>query len=302
LWADKFEGELQEIFDLQDSVTTSVVGAIAPRLIAADAEIVKRKPPESWDSYDFYLRGLSFFNQRTPDAMEQALDLFRKAIDRNQEFGLAYARAASSLFNRPQVGGRALSDEERAETLQLLTRALVLASDDDIVLSAVAGIFTYWKCEAEHGSDLSDQALAINPNNSGNWAVRGWVSVALGDGAGALDAFNRAIRLNPADNALVESAMHGSVSALNLLHRDTDALEMNERVLARRPNDLRAWFSKYAIDADPAHKADTASRIRALFPHLRSSTLKQMFNLPALRNAERRALLEHAIASLGLPE
>src|ERR1700726_38181 len=85
LWADKFEGELQDVFDLQDNVATSVVGAIAPRLIAADAELVKRKPPESWASYDFFLRGTSLFRQRTPDTMEQALGLFRKAIDLDQE-------------------------------------------------------------------------------------------------------------------------------------------------------------------------------------------------------------------------
>ncbi len=302
LWADKFEGDLQGIFELQDSVATSVVGAIAPRLLAADAEVVKRKPPESWDSYDFYLRGLSLQNQRTPETAEQALAFFRRAIAFDQEFGLAYARAAQSLFSRPQYGGRPLNDEDRAETLQLVTRALALAGDDDLVLSAAALIFTYWKCEAEHGSDLSDRALAINLNNAGNWNVRGWVSVALGDGARALEAFNRVIRLNPADDAQVVNAMHGSVSALNLLERNSDALEMNERVLARRPNDLRGWFSKYAIEVDPARKADTASHIRALFPNLRSATLKQMFNLPAVRNPKRRALLEDAISGLGLLE
>ena len=76
---------------------------------------------------------------------------------------------------------------------------------------------------------------------------------------------------------------------------------MTNRVLARRP-DLRAWFSKYAIEMDPARKAEAAGQIRALYPHLRSPTLTQMFRLPALRNPKRRALLEDAIASLSLPE
>jgi adenylate cyclase len=302
LWADKFEGELQEVFDLQDTVATSVVGAIAPRLIAADAEVVKRKPPESWDSYDFYLRGVSSFNQRTLDGYEQALGLFRKAIDLDQEFGLAHARAGHCMANGPQFGGRPLTDEEHSEALKLTTRALALAGDDENVLALAANVFTYWNNEAERGSDLFERALAINPNSSTAWLNGGWVSVALGDGARALDAFDRAIRLNPLDEGQVLIAMAGKVSALNLLDRNADALEVIHRVLARRPNDLRAWFSKYALEVDATRKADAAGHIRALYPNLRSSTLTQMFRLPALRNARRRALLEDAIASLGLPE
>ena len=302
LWADKFEGELHDVFDLQDTVATSVVGAIAPRLIAATAEIVKRKPPESWASYDFYLRGIALFNQRTLDKTEQALDFFRNAIELDQEFGLAYVRAANSLFNRPQLGGRPITHEERSELLQLSTRALALAGDDEYVLATAATIFTYWNNEAERGSDLSDRALAINPNSSTSWNYRGWISVALGEGARALDAFDRAVRLNPADDVLVTSAMQGTISALNLLERNSDALEMVNRVLARRPTDLRAWFSKYAIDVDPARKEDAACHIRALYPGLRRSTLKQMFNLTALRNPKRRKLLKDAIGSLCLPE
>jgi adenylate cyclase len=89
LWADKFEGELRDAFDLQDKVTVSVVGAIAPRLIDAEVERAKRKPPDSWDAYDYYLPGLALYAQRNAEANEQALPLFRKAIDLNREFGLA---------------------------------------------------------------------------------------------------------------------------------------------------------------------------------------------------------------------
>jgi len=78
LWADKFEGELLDVFDLQDKVATSVVGAIAPRLAAADAEFAKRKSPENWDSYDFYLRGTALFVQRRPETTDQSLELLRK--------------------------------------------------------------------------------------------------------------------------------------------------------------------------------------------------------------------------------
>ncbi len=301
LWADKFEGELQDVLDLQDNVATSVVGAIAPRLRDADAERVKRKPPESWASYDFYLRGISRYLQRTPNTMEQALDLFRKAIDLDQEFGRAHALAAACIFFRPWFG-RPVADEERSEALQLATRALALAGDDEVVLAWAAMIFTYWNDETERGSDLSDRGLAINPNWSGGWSIRGWLSTSLGDNVRALDAFDRAIRLNPADDFEVLSAMQGKFSVLLQLGRDSDALEMINRVLARRPNDLRSLLYKFAIDPDPARAADAADHIRALYPHLRSSSLRPMFLASRTISPKRRALLENAIVRLGLPE
>jgi hypothetical protein len=118
-----------------------------------------------------------------------------------------------------------------------------------------------------------------------------------------LDAFDRAIRLNPADDFTVLNAMRGKIPALRLLERDSDALEMINRVLARRPNSLRGLFYKFTIyvDTDPARAADAADHIRALYPHLRSSTLRQMVTLASVRNPKRRALLEDALARFGLP-
>jgi len=299
LWADKFEGDLQEVFDLQDNVATSVVGAIAPRLIQADVERARRKAPESWDSYDFYLRGVALFVQRTLEMTDQSLVLFRKAIDLNPEFGLAHIRAAACLFMNSRAFGRPLADEERVEALRLATRALVLAGDDEFVLAWASLIFAYLNDEIERGSDLADRALAINPNLSNGWNARGWISATLGDGARSLDAFDRAFRLSPADDWTVLVAMEGKCSALFLLDRPNDAFEMAKRLLARHPISLAGWFARWVTDADPTGALVAADRIRALYPHLRSSHLRKMFYT---RSSKHRATTEEAIARLGLPE
>ena len=299
LWADKFEGGLQDVFDLQDIVATSVVGAIAPRLIQADAARAKRKAPNSWDSYDYYLRGVALYVQRTPETNDQALELFRKAMDLNPEFGLAHIRAAACFLMRPRHGGQPLTDQERFEALQLATRALVLAGDDELVLASAALIFASLNDEFERGSDLADRALAINPNLSGGWTARGWISVSLGDGARALDAFDRAFRLNPADDWTVLVTMQGKCSALFMLDRRGDALEMANRLLARHPSDLYGWLLPCVGDPDPARTADAAGHIRALYPHLRSSHLRRIFYT---RSSKHRAMVEETIARLGLPE
>jgi TolB-like protein len=300
LWADKFEGEFQEVFDLQDKVAESVVGAIAPRLIQADVERARRKSSESWDSYDFYLRGIALVVQRTPETTDQALEFFRKAIEMSPEFGLAHIRAAACLWMRPRIGGRPLTEKERVEALQLTSRALALAGGDEFVLGWASLMVAYLNNEIEHGSDLVDRALAINPNVSNAWNARGWISVSLGDGARALDAFDRAFRLNPADDWTVLVAMEGKSCALFVLDRYSDLLELTKRLIARHPGDLFGWLLQCALDTDPVRTADAAGHLRVLYPHLRSSHLRAI--LFPLRSARHRAMAEEAITRLGSPE
>ena len=92
LWADKMDGELQDVFDLQDRITSSVVGVVAPTIEHAEIERAKHKPTDRLDSYDFYLRGAALAHRGTPNALE----LFRKAIERDKEFAAAQARRLSS--------------------------------------------------------------------------------------------------------------------------------------------------------------------------------------------------------------
>ncbi len=94
LWADRFDGALEDIFELQDKVAESVVGAITSRVEQAEIERAKRKPTESLDAYDYYLRGMATYYQLTRESASEALSLFYRAIDLDPGFALAYAGAA----------------------------------------------------------------------------------------------------------------------------------------------------------------------------------------------------------------
>jgi adenylate cyclase len=98
LWADRFDGALEDVFDLQDQVTEKVVGAIVPRLDQVGIESIRHKPPENWHSYDHYLRGRMLLDQFTPEAMDEAEAEFHKAValDPNFALGHAFAGALSS--------------------------------------------------------------------------------------------------------------------------------------------------------------------------------------------------------------
>src|ERR1019366_7442134 len=95
LWAERIDGGVGDIFDLQDQVTESVVGAIAPAVEKAEIERAKRKPTESLDAYALYLRGLAGFYLANRQANAEALRLFNSAIEVDPDFASAYGRAAS---------------------------------------------------------------------------------------------------------------------------------------------------------------------------------------------------------------
>ena len=100
LWADRFDSQLDDIFDLQDRVTMNVIGAISPQLERAEIERAKRKPTESLDAYDYYLRALACVYRFAREANIQALKLIKKAIRLDPEFALSYALGARCYVQR----------------------------------------------------------------------------------------------------------------------------------------------------------------------------------------------------------
>jgi adenylate cyclase len=296
LWADKFDGELKEAFDLQDRITVSVVGVVAPRLVEAEVERARHSPTDSRDAYGHYLHGLALYSQPTLETNNRALPLFRKAIDLNPEFGQAYTRAAACLWQRPRYGGLPLTDHERAELMAFNDRALALEPRDAFVLAWASLLITFSDGDIERGSYYADRALAINPNLSNAWTTRGWVNLGLGqipEAERSLEAFNHSIRLNPLDDRTVFIATRGKVSALWMLGRHDEALEQARKLIARAPNDLYAWFYRWTIEGD--------ATIRSRFPNLRGSNLKQVMS-ELTQSLPHRAMLDEAIDRLDLPE
>ena len=199
LWADCFEGAIEDIFALQDQVTASVVGAIAPRLELAEIERARRKPTESLDAYDFFLRGLASFYKWTREANEEALHLYYKAIELDAEFSAAYVSAAGCISMRKGFGWAADREKEIAEARRLARRAVQLGRDDATVLCDAGHTLSYVAGELDDGAAFVDQALLINPNLAWGWANSGWAKVWLGELDRAIERFAHAMRLSPID-------------------------------------------------------------------------------------------------------
>jgi TolB-like protein len=134
LWADRFEGALEDIFDLQDQMTASVVGAIAPKLEQAEIERAKLKPTESLDAYDYYLRGRANFHHGTEETISKALRLFYRAIEFDPDFASAHGMAAWCYVIRKNFGWMTDRVQETTELERLANKAVVLGKEDAVAL------------------------------------------------------------------------------------------------------------------------------------------------------------------------
>lgn len=139
LWADKFDGDLQDIFNLQDQVTVRVVGAIAPLIEHSEIERTKRKLANSLGAYDLFLRGRACAYR---GELRQAVQYYYQAIENDPEFAVAHGSAVSSLCAVQTGLGVPLAPEERQNAIRLASRAVKIGGDDAVVQSgACAGLF-----------------------------------------------------------------------------------------------------------------------------------------------------------------
>ena len=179
LWADRFDGELEDIFSLQDRVAESVVGAIAPRLEQAEMERAKRKPTESLDAYDYYLRAMARFHRWTQVSVDEALRLFDQATKVDPYYASAYGMAAMCYAQRKWMGWAADRQHEIAETTRLAHLAAQLGRDDAVALSSAGYALARIAGNLDEGVAFLEQALALNPNLAQAWYCIGHVKVFL---------------------------------------------------------------------------------------------------------------------------
>jgi tetratricopeptide (TPR) repeat protein len=196
LWADKFDGPLEDVFGLQDQVTMNVVGLIAPKLEQAEIERARQKPTDSLDSYDLYLRGMALSNKRS---FREAFELFRKAFEEDPDYAAAYAMAAWTLSSQQAIGGLPLTEEMTTESIRLANIASKQATEDAFALARAGHVLTYLGHEYDRGASLVEEAIALNPNLAVAWYSRGWVAVMCGEAERAIESFDRMIRLSPLD-------------------------------------------------------------------------------------------------------
>jgi TolB-like protein/class 3 adenylate cyclase len=297
LWADRFEGFLENIFELQDQVASGVVGAIDPKLLEAEMARVKRKPPANPDAYDCFLRASDYVHQWTDESTEAGLRLFYKAIELEPNYAQAHAFALQCYTWRNTARG--LTGEERRETERLAREAVRLGKDDAFSLSWAGFSLAANNGELENGAALLDRALALNPNLARSWGLSGWVRVLLNQPEIAIEHLARAMRLSPLDLAF--HAMETATAAAHLrADRYDEASHWAEKALRDQPNsaDAAQVLAISCVLGGELEKARSAmQRLLQISPGRRISN-RPFGRIPP----ERQALIESALRKAGMPE
>jgi TolB-like protein/class 3 adenylate cyclase/Tfp pilus assembly protein PilF len=300
IWADKFDGALADIFDLQDQVTMSVVGLIAPKLEQAEIERAKQKPTDRLDSYDFYLRGTELVSTRTLSALPEALELFKKAFERDPEYAAAYAMAAWTILLQQGISGVPLSAEMRADAIRLADLGSRKGTDDAFVLARSGHVLTYLGHEYDRGASMVEQAVALNPNLAIAWHSRGWVSLMCCEDERAIESFERMIRLSPLDPLRVR-AWGGSSFALFALGRYEDGFLSGKKAV-QFITDAQS-MGAYIVNAVRAGHAvearEAVAQLLKLHPDFRASHAQKAF---PMRSQEAKDRITAALRDAGLPD
>jgi adenylate cyclase len=301
LWADRFDSAIENIFDLQDRLTATVVGAVAPQLQQAEIERAKRKPTESLDAYELFFRGMANFYQWTLEGTNEALRLFHRAVELDPDFAPAYGMAAYCYLWRKVNGWTVNYEQETGEAGRLARRAVDLGQDDAVALTFGGYTLAYAVGDFEGAAAFLDRALTLNPNLAAAWHYSGLTKIWLGEPDIAIEHLTIAMRLSPLDPFI-----HYRQSLTALAHlcagRYDEACMWSEKALQAGPNYAPGYRIAAASNAlvgriEKAQKI--AARIRQFDAGFRVSSAKDI--LP-FRRPEDLARYEDGLRKAGLPE
>jgi TolB-like protein/class 3 adenylate cyclase len=284
LWADRFDGSLEDIFDLQDKVASSVVGVIEPALQAAETARSANRPTHDLTAYDLYLRAYEIVLSSGKD-LPQALHLLDQAIDRDPRYAPALALAAVGHLRLCVDGLSKDPQADRRRGADLAHRALKVARDDPSTLANASLALAYFGEDIGAMVGLIDHALALNPSYARGWYVSGILRWFAGEADIAIEHIEASIRLSP--GARIGMAVSAIGAAHFLSRRFDQALPKLLLAIQENPDypvSYRYLAACYAQMGRLDEAREIVVRLRAITPLVVSSA-------DYLRNLEQRELL-----------
>jgi TolB-like protein len=303
LWADKFDGGIEDVFELQDKVTMQVASALFPRLEQAEFERAKRKPPENQDAYELYVRANALTYPLTTEASDQQLTLLHRALEIDPEFAVAHAAAARCYAWRKSQDWMQDRQAECAAAIRLCWSAVEYGREDALAMAWAAYSLAAITGQTDDAVGFADRAIDLNPNLVASWLASGWVRVGRGDTGIAREHFKMGLRLSPRDPRMaglhvgmalahfceanyVEALDHAEVASRRFLQRNTGT---GERVHA-------------ASLAFLGRLEDAASAIRRLLETDPRRRLSNVRDVTGSLRPEHFARLLEGLRIAGLPD
>src|SRR5215468_4360087 len=199
IWADRFDGNVSDIFELQDQFTQSIVAAIEPNLQLAEISRLKSKAAANLEAYDLTLRAQQLEYEYTEASLAAALRCLTESLAIDPTYAPAMALAACCYAERRIEGWAQDPPGEAAEGIRLASRAVELGKDDGNVLWMAA--YAVWRLaqDAQRARELANRSLRFNPNSAIALAITAWAEMQMGYFGKGIELFHRAERLSPRD-------------------------------------------------------------------------------------------------------
>jgi tetratricopeptide (TPR) repeat protein len=234
IWADRFDGALDNIFELQDQVASNVAAAIEPKLRQSEIERASRKPTANLTAYDLYLRALAQSYRYSEEGVAEAVVLARRALAIDPSYAPAAALVAFCRTLQRVQGWGALSANDIGEACRLARQALEAERDDAETIWQAAYTLFLLAGEAAMAAAALDRVLAPNPNAAHAWSARGSIHATRNQPEAAIDATERARRLSPFDPDSFLYAFNFALAHL-AARRFEQATEWADRCLHDQP-------------------------------------------------------------------
>ncbi len=298
LWAEKLDGELNDLFELQDSLTIKIVSSVSLKLEIAEFERIKAKPTVDLDAYELFQRATAL--QRYHRRFDEAYDLYCKAFTLDPGYAAAWVMAASCLFNRQFGYGTPMPSETRTEIIRLAETAIALPREDALALARAAHLLCHLGKQYDVGKELADRAVELNPSLGAAWLARGWVSVMRCESRPAIDGFSAVLRLDPLDPART-AAWSGLGCAYNINGEYDKGYEWSSKAMEANP--AMHSFAYFIINAVPFGRVEEGQQAVAKMLRIDPKvTISDAMLLCHTRNPEWDQRMRQAFRTAGLPD
>jgi adenylate cyclase len=299
LWADRFDGPVEDVFDVQDRITENVVAVVEPHIQQAEIKRSRRERPESVAAYDLYLQAMQKLNLDRPEENAAAIELLERAIALEPGYALALGNAAYGYEHRVTMSWPALSDDDVKKSLQLARAGLAVAEGDATVLARCGMALILMGRDYDQGLLTITQAVESNPNNLTAIFVAGYAHHVAGSLDDALKFFTRAMRLSPRDNS---EAMAGVGQTQMCLENYEEGLKWAERSLAMNPH-WRVSHEVAIVCNVYLGRMEQAKRALSILQELEPSiSVAQIRSVWHTRDPHRNELLIEGLRRAGMPE
>ena len=299
VWSSRFDGAVEEFFDLEDRITEQVAGALQPSIRIAEIERSRRKRPQDLGSYDYTMRAMPHVWALEKEESVKALDLLEKALAIDPEYPLALSLAGWCHAQRSVYNWADDIAQSQAMARSLAERAAEMSGDDPIILTVLGAVHTFVR---NYGTArvLLERAVTLDPNAAWAWSRLGWLENYADQSQKAIGNFERALRLSPIDPMNFNNYV-GIASAHEVAQEYDKAAAFYQRALEERPN--ASWiYRNLASSLSGAGRVEEANHafveVLRSYPDLTVSKYKQaMVFSPAALNR-----MAENLRKLGLPD